>query len=86
MASSKETNKKKNEDQNHDEHASHKHRHKNILTRNLHAVGGVLSLLQAGTAALLLYLLNGTGMIPWNYILTAFAVLVLTGRKGVRHA
>lgn len=77
MASSKETNKKNNEDQNqnHDEHASHKHRHKNILTRNLHAVGGVLSLLQAGTAALLLYLLNGTGMIPWKYILTAFAVL-----------
>ena len=43
--------------------------------KNLLLIGAVLTLLQAGTAALFVYLLNGTGMIPWKYVMTAFAVL-----------
>ncbi len=52
-----------------------KHIKKSVLLRRLQAAGAILSLVQAGTAALFIYLLNGTGMIPWNYIMTAFAVL-----------
>ena len=50
------------------------------LIRNLHALGAVLTLVQAITAALFIYLMNGTGMIPWKYVLMTFgglAVLVL---------
>ena len=48
---------------------------KPISMTKLRSGGAVLSLLQAVIAALLIYLLNGTGMIPWKYIMTAFAVL-----------
>ncbi len=50
------------------------------LIRNLHALGAVLTLVQAITAALFIYLMNGTGMIPWKYVLMTFgglAALVL---------
>ena len=50
------------------------------LIRNLHALGAVLTLIQAITAALFIYLMNGTGMIPWKYVLMTFgglAALVL---------
>ena len=48
---------------------------KAISTKRLRAIGALLSLVQAITAALFIYLLNGTGMIPWKYIMIAFAVL-----------
>ncbi|MDO5131500.1 MAG: LCP family protein [Eubacteriales bacterium] len=51
---------------------------KKMTLRTLQAIGAVLSLLQAGTAALFIYLLNGTGMIPWKYIMTSFAVLAVS--------
>lgn len=46
------------------------------LTR-LRSVGAVLSLVEAASAGLFIYLLNSTGMIPWKYIMTAFAVLAV---------
>ena len=52
-----------------------KKKKKSAAARNLGAVGALLSLVQAVTAAVFIYLLNGTGMIPWKYIMTAFAVL-----------
>ena len=69
---------------------SHKTGKKRALFRkNLHGIAAVLSLVQALTAAVFIYLLNGTGMIPWKYIMIAFAVqavlvliaVVLTGIK-----
>lgn len=61
------------------EHKKKKKRRKKsgLMSKNLHAVGAVLSLIQAITAAVFVYLLNGTGMIPWKYIMTAFAVLAV---------
>ena len=48
---------------------------KPVSMKKLRSAGAILSLLQAVIAALLIYLLNGTGMIPWKYIMTAFAIL-----------
>ena len=45
---------------------------KGFSSAKLRAAGAVLSLLQAVTAALFIYLLNGTGMIPWKYIMICF--------------
>ena len=56
-------------------HRKKRKRKREILTRNLGGIGAVLSLVQAATAALFIYLLNGTGMIPWKYVMIAFAVL-----------
>ena len=56
-------------------HRKKRKRKREILTRNLGVIGAVLSLVQAATAALFIYLLNGTGMIPWKYVMIAFAVL-----------
>ncbi|MDO5476475.1 MAG: LCP family protein [Eubacteriales bacterium] len=53
----------------------HKKTGKKKLNRRLQAVGGVLSLVQAAAAALFIFLLNGTGMIPWKYVMIVFAVL-----------
>ena len=50
---------------------------KGFSAAKLRAAGAVLSLLQAVTAALFIYLLNGTGMIPWKYIMICFAVLAV---------
>ena len=48
-----------------------------ISMTRLRATGAVLSLVEAVTAALFIYLLNGTGMIPWKYIMAAFAVMAV---------
>ena len=48
-----------------------------ISMTRLRAIGAVLSLVEAVTAALFIYLLNGTGMIPWKYIMAAFAVMAV---------
>lgn len=48
---------------------------KSFILRNLRTIGAVLSLVQAATAAIFIYLLNGTGMIPWKYVMLAFTVL-----------
>ncbi len=48
--------------------------------KHLNALGAVLTLVQAITAAVFIYLMNGTGMIPWKYVLLTFgglAALVL---------
>ena len=69
--------KRKNTQSMREKEASHRKKKKKpgFLIRNLRVIGAVLSLVQAVTAALFIYLLNGTGMIPWKYIMTAFAVL-----------
>ena len=65
----------------HEKHSPEKkHKKKSSLKKNLNALGAVLTLVQAITAALFIYLLNGTGMIPWKYVLMTFgglAALVL---------
>lgn len=49
-----------------------------VSITKLRSAGAVLSLVEAVSAGLFIYLLNGTGMIPWKYIMTAFAVLAAT--------
>ncbi len=65
----------------HEKHSPEKkHKKKSSLKKNLNALGAVLTLVQAITAALFIYLMNGTGMIPWKYVLMTFgglAALVL---------
>ena len=72
-------NKKSPENRGPEKKSTGSHRRKKgkrlLRSKNLHVLGAVLSLLQAGAAALFIYLLNGTGMIPWKYVMTAFAVL-----------
>lgn len=60
------------------DHKSSQNRKKSknaVSITRLRAIGAVLSLVEAVTAALFIYLLNGTGMIPWKYIMAAFAIL-----------
>ena len=72
-------NKKSPENRGPEKKSTGSHRRKKgkrlLRSKNLHVLGAVLSLLQAGAAALFIYLVNGTGMIPWKYVMTAFAVL-----------
>ena len=49
-----------------------------VSITKLRSAGAVLSLVEAVSAGLFIYLLNGTGMIPWKYIMTAFAILSAT--------
>ena len=71
------TNEKKNSSIHADQkaHSKKKKSQKGVSIARLRAAGAVLSLLEAVTAALFIYLLNGTGMIPWKYIMAAFAIL-----------
>ena len=41
----------------------------------LRSVGAVLSLIQAVVGGVFIYLLNRTGMIPWKYVMSAFAIV-----------
>ena len=74
-------NKENKSGKTHEKHSPEKkHKKKSSLKKNLNALGAVLTLVQAITAALFIYLMNGTGMIPWKYVLMTFgglAALVL---------
>lgn len=79
MASKETHTSKKSTEKSHSKphQSGNRERGMKALAGNLHAVGGVLSLIQAGTAALFIYLLNSTGMIPWKYVLGAFGILAV---------
>ncbi len=68
--------KSKMQTENENKSSGKKNNHKNAATiTRLRSVGAVLSLVEAVTAGMFIYLLNGTGMIPWKYIMAAFAIL-----------
>lgn len=73
--SSNENTDKKNEKTHGNSGSGTGRRKKASLKKNLHVLGAFLTLAQAVTAAVFIYLLSGTGMIPWNYVLGAFGAL-----------
>jgi LCP family protein required for cell wall assembly len=72
-----------NENNHSKEHKAHKsgttHNKKEkripLTMSQLRSVGAVLSLIQAVVGGVFIYLLNRTGMIPWKYVMSAFAIV-----------
>ena len=72
-----------NENNHSKEHKAHKsgttHNKKKkripLTMSQLRSVGAVLSLIQAVVGGVFIYLLNRTGMIPWKYVMSAFAIV-----------